>query len=78
MSSTFSTTNGRSGDARSSLTDTLDKNSSMNDAIQRKASDLLATNPEIRDIILRAESSGKLRWQYMIVWEIQNLSVILG
>jgi hypothetical protein len=32
-----------------------------NDAIQRKASDLLATNPEIRNIILRARSSGKLR-----------------
>jgi hypothetical protein len=60
-SSTFSTTNGRSGEAHSSCTDTVDINGSMNDAMQRRARDLLATNQEICGIILRAQSNGKLR-----------------
>ncbi|KAL3806237.1 hypothetical protein ACHAXA_008221 [Cyclostephanos tholiformis] len=60
-SSTFTTNNGRSGEARSSRIDTVDENCSINHAMQRKARELLFTNPEIRDIILRAHSNEKVR-----------------
>ena len=60
-SSTFSTNNGRSGDALPSRTGSVDENGSVTDAMQRKARDLLVTTPEIRDIILKAQSNGKLR-----------------
>ncbi len=60
-SSTFTTNNGRSGEARTSLTDdAVEENGSMNSAAQRRARELLAANPEILNIVMRAQSNGIL------------------
>ena len=60
-SSTFTTNSGRSGEARTHRTDTAEENGSMNNAAQRRARELLATNPEILNILMRAQSNGILR-----------------
>jgi hypothetical protein len=60
-SPTFLTNNGRSGEARLSGNDIVDMNGSMNDAIHQKARELLTTNREVHDIILRAQSNRQLR-----------------
>jgi hypothetical protein len=60
-SSTFTTNNERSGEASTSRTDTADGDGSMDDAAQGRARELLATNPEILNIVIRAQLNGKLR-----------------